>query len=167
MSDPMTIAATGLASFNHVTNLVKLMLNTRDGARDLSQWNNLQAEIASIQTGYLALTQQNMTLLAEKDDLKKEIARFETWETERERYELKEVAPEVFAFVIKESAKGTEPIHWLCCHCYNQGKKEILCLSNPSHYEKTYACHGCNKEISFKNPNYQEPYIAHTPDYED
>ena len=161
MSDPMTIAATGLASFNHVTNLVKLMLNTRDGARDLAQWNNLQSEIASIQTGYLALTQQNMTLLAEKDDLKKEITRFETWETERERYELKEVAPEVFAFVIKESSKGTEPVHWLCCHCYHQNKKEILCLSTPSYATKKYVCHGCKEEISFPNPNYKPQRIEH------
>jgi hypothetical protein len=28
MSDPMTIATTALASFNHVTNLVKTILNT-------------------------------------------------------------------------------------------------------------------------------------------
>lgn len=54
MTDPMTIATTTLASFDHIANLFKTLLRTRDNLANLEQYNTLQSEIASIQTGYLA-----------------------------------------------------------------------------------------------------------------
>jgi hypothetical protein len=43
-----------------------------------------------------------------------QIARFEAWEAEKQRYVLEDVGPGVFAYVYKESASGSEPMHWLC-----------------------------------------------------
>ena len=149
----MTIASTELSSFSHVNNLIKAIFELKIDSSTIDKVVSIQTEMASVQVGYLALIQQNSSLVTEKDDLKKEISNLKDWNKEKERYELKDVDPEVFAYVIKDSAKGTEPVHWLCCHCYNQGKKEIVILFHNSNYHKTYICHGCSQKISVENPN--------------
>lgn len=154
MTDPMTIATTTLASFDHIANLFKTLLRTRDNLANLEQYNTLQSEIASIQTGYLALTQQNLSLLTEVNDLKKEVARLEAWDTERDRYELKDVGNAdigcgVFVYALKESAQRAEPAHWLCTNCYTQGRKSILQLRDLTmNASRIHNCPLCKNEIT-------------------
>jgi len=153
MSDPMTIVSSALASFNHANNLIKAIFELKVDSATIDKVTAIQSELASVQNGYLALIQQNTSLVTEKDDLKKQIAELETWETERQRYELQNVAPEVCAYVIKESARGSEPLHWLCCKCYNESKKGIFNLFSEYASGKTYRCTICNSDLHVPNQN--------------
>lgn len=154
MLDPITLASSTLTSFSHANNLIKAIIDARDNLNNLEQWNALQSEIATIQTGYIALTQQNLSLLTEVNDLKKELARIEAWNTEKDRYELKDVGDchagcGVFVYTLKESAaQRAEPTHWLCANCYNQGKKSILQLRNfTTNSSRIHNCPLCKTEI--------------------
>lgn len=151
MPDPMTITTAALASFNHANNLIKSILGVRDGLVNLEQINALQSEIASINTGYLALMQQNFSLLAEIETLKKEIARFKAWDCESIRYKLIEIEYGLIAYALKESEANGEPPHWLCTNCYSKRQKAIYNrIGVPTDRQYIYTCPNCNASIKFE-----------------
>lgn len=140
MADPIILASAGLASFSHLNTLVKSFFETRDRTINLEQVNALQSEIASIYAGYLALQQQCLSLIAEKDNLKKEIARFETWEEQKKRYKLyRPWKMSSIVYALEESQSNGEPPHWICADCYEDGKRRILqCRHGKSGYEEFF-----------------------------
>lgn len=159
MSDPITLAAAGLASFSHINNIVKTFFEARDRAINLEQVNALQSEIASIYAGYLALQQQAFALAAEKDNLKKEIASFETWNNEAERYKLVRVRDSVFAYALKESHANGEPPHWLCANCYNKRIKGFVTKYQKHIKSRECNCSNCNFSMfTGSEPKYAEYY---------
>ncbi|MFZ3324848.1 MAG: hypothetical protein WA231_02685, partial [Methylocella sp.] len=54
------------------------------------------------------------------------MAELETWDADKQRYELKSLAAGVFAYRLKEAMAGGEEIHHLCAACYHRGKKSLL-----------------------------------------
>lgn len=73
-----------------------------------------------------AVQEERASLVQKVSDLEKEVACLETWETEKERYELKKPRNGAFAKVLKiESANGKPP-HALCTTCYDRRNKTIL-----------------------------------------
>ena len=57
----------------------------------------------------------------------KAIAGFETWDAEKQRYELKPIGTQgVFAYSLKPEHENGEPPHWICPDCYQDRKKSIL-----------------------------------------
>jgi hypothetical protein len=58
--------------------------------------------------------------------LETELADLKAWGAEKLRYEMKEVCLGATAYVLKADARGSEPIHWLCARCYQDGKKSLL-----------------------------------------
>jgi regulator of replication initiation timing len=127
MTDPVSATAAVLTSFAHANNLLKAGLAVRDSVVNLEQVNELLAEINSIQAGYFSLLQQNTSMLAEVDNLKKEIASFKTWDTQKQRYQLTpfESGPGI-VYALKESMSNSEPPHYICTRCYEEGKRMIL-----------------------------------------
>ncbi|KRA00268.1 hypothetical protein ASD64_01460 [Mesorhizobium sp. Root157] len=65
-------------------------------------------------------------LISKVADLEKELVRFETWEAEKQRYDLHEIKKGRFTRRLKESVEGSEPPHHICAQCYNRGVKSIL-----------------------------------------
>jgi hypothetical protein len=47
-------------------------------------------------------------------------------QTEKARYQLREVNTGVFAYVPKQGMEQGEPFHMLCANCYERGEKSIL-----------------------------------------
>src|SRR5579864_1037972 len=60
------------------------------------------------------------------DDLEKEVAGFENWETEKQRYQLTDFGGNSFAYSLKPQAANGEPSHRICPNCYERGQKAIL-----------------------------------------
>src|SRR5262249_40930367 len=55
-----------------------------------------------------------------------EIAGMKAWDTEKQKYELKEVSPHAFAYVKRPGVETTEPVHWLCATCFEHSRRSIL-----------------------------------------
>ena len=58
--------------------------------------------------------------------LKAHVAEMEAWAVQKERYQLKELAPGVFVYALKPGMEGGEPPHQICQTCYQRGKRAIL-----------------------------------------
>ena len=116
ITDPLNAAsdlAQGLMSLRDITKLGGVVVQ-------------LNAQIIAAQRGALT-AQQNETEMAEKiGELKKEIVGFETWNEEKQRYEFKNAVGNALVYMLKKDARGTEPPHWVCAHCYGNRQAEVL-----------------------------------------
>jgi hypothetical protein len=79
-----------------------------------------------LQEQILSAQQEQAALLERVRELEKQMADLETWETEKQRYELKTVYPGGLARVMKSGMENGEPPHWLCANCYENRKKSYL-----------------------------------------
>ena len=85
-------------------------------------------------------------------ELEEKVAGFETWNAEKQRYELKPFG-HGFAYMLKPEMQGSEPQHQLCPNCYSRGKKSFL-AKVPSNQARvalgmgnTFMCPECKTEI--------------------
>jgi transposase-like protein len=76
---------------------------------------------------------------------------FRDWETEKQRYELKPVGTGVVACMLKPSARGQEPPHWLCPNCFEDGKKSYFQFSTHAGWGSVYRCKGCDGHMITPN----------------
>ena len=84
-------------------------------------------------------------------NLEKEIANFEKWQAESEKYELKEIYPGNFAYSFKTNVDGrSEPPHLICTTCFENRKKSIMQKSSAVHM----TCPVCKTMIQFKESSY-------------
>ena len=134
----------GLGAFKTMMDMAKALKDINDAAVR----NGAVIELKEI----LAAQTAQATLVQRVSELEKEAASFETWEAEKQRYELKKFGTG-FAYVLKTEAQGTEPTHQICANCYARGKKTFL-ASVPTNQARmtlgfgtVYRCPECRTEI--------------------
>src|SRR6266404_2284054 len=116
-------AIAGLAaSLRSVVEITKAMKDVHDANVIQTKVFELTREIMSAQACALAAQAAQFDLLQRERDLEAEIVKLKAWDAEKQRYELKELAPGAIAYVLKEDMRNGEPIHWLCAHCYQNSK---------------------------------------------
>jgi hypothetical protein len=118
--------ATAVSSVKTISDLTSLILKSKitDAVRENSI--ELQSAVIALQTAIVGIQAQNQELLNENNRLKQQLIDLKKWETDAAEYELKEVAPGVFAYAFKSTPKSTSPPHWLCANCYEKKEKSIL-----------------------------------------
>lgn len=108
----------------------------------------LQEVILTLQNDMSLIIAEKFAMIEEIDSLKKEITAIKAWESEKHKYELKSIVTGIFAYVIKESMKGAEPIHQICAKCYENGHKSILQSENRNPGRcHVLICNQCNSEL--------------------
>jgi len=108
---------------------------------------DLQEHILAAQGKALEAENEQLNLLRKVADLERELERMRLWDEDKARYELRQVAPDVFVRAVREDKRDGEPEHWLCCNCFDKGEKSILQLNYSSDSRKVYVCHRCDKKI--------------------
>ena len=129
----------GLSGFKTAFDLAK-------GLKDMDDAVRRNAAVLELQEKILTAQQAQFALIEHVAELEKKQASFEQWTAEKEKYELQEIYPKTFAYVIKESARGTEPSHLICAACYQRRKKSILQKSSAVHL----TCPECKTQVEFK-----------------
>ena len=77
-------------------------------------------------------------------ELEKQVADFETWNADKQKYELKKVASTgALAYMLKPEARGGEPPHWVCTHCYENRKRSILQFLTDAARDQIFKCPSC------------------------
>jgi hypothetical protein len=138
-------AIAGLSAFKTMFDMAKALQGIHDAtARDRAVIE-LQKEILAAQAAQTALLQR-------VGELEKQVAGFETWEAEKQRYELQKFG-NGFAFVLKTGAQPSEPPHEICANCYARGKKSYL-AKVPTNTARqhlgmgiVYRCPECRSEV--------------------
>ncbi len=110
----------GIGAFNGLLNAAKALRDMDNAMARNSAVIELQGQILSAQEDYSAL-------LAKVRELETKLVQFENWETEKQRYELKEHGErKVLAYALKEGVQPSEQPHSICPDCYQQRKRSIL-----------------------------------------
>jgi hypothetical protein len=110
----------------------------------------LNAEIIAAQRGALTAQQNEATMAEEIRGLKAKIVGLETWETEKQRYELQQRPPGAFVYALKSGMTNGEPSHDLCQTCYQRGKKSILQGTPETNMRyRVHLCPECKTTLAF------------------
>src|ERR1700733_13027016 len=118
--------ASALSALNAAKDIAQAMITLRDTAAFQGKLIEFQSKIIDANNAALVAQEERVATLERIRDLEKLVADLEAWEAEKKRYQMEEVWSGATAYVLKEEAKGTEPIHWLCANCYNSRKKSVL-----------------------------------------
>ena len=120
-------AISGLAaSLTAAADITKGIVGLRDATMVQDKVIELQGVILSAQSNALTAQSEQFSLLERIRALEEKVTGFEAWDTEKQKYELKQVHTGAFAFVLKPEASSGEPPHWLCTTCYENNRKSIL-----------------------------------------
>jgi hypothetical protein len=123
----LTSISTALSSLVAAKDIAQSMVGLRDAAAFQEKRFELQSKIMDAQSSVFLVNEERTTLIKRVSDLEEQIAGFETWETEKQRYEFKQVCPMGgFAYVLKTGVENSETTHCLCADCYERSKKRFL-----------------------------------------
>lgn len=129
--------------------IFKSLLDTAKGLKDINDTAIRNAVAIELQEMILTAREQQAAALERVSTLEKEVARFEAWETEKQRYELQEVPGhnKILAYALKPEAQGTEPAHWVCATCFKDRKASILQRESRSPgMDEVLVCHECGSD---------------------
>ena len=143
--DALTAA---LTSLNMAADLASRILKLKTSVDIQAKVIELNRTILTAQHEALQAQQTHMMLLTEIGELEAKIARSETWDAEKQRYELKALSSSTFAYMLKPPMRGTEPPHWVCPNCYENHKKSIFQMAGALRLARQiFRCSACNAEI--------------------
>jgi hypothetical protein len=141
------------SSLNAAVNITKAMKDLNDWSVFQSKVIELQSAILEAQSGVFEANTERSALIEQIGQLKKEMADLKTWETEKNRYELKDISGGALAYALKPEAHGTEPPHYICANCYEHDKKSLLQIKAKNTASMAlgiptqYRCPECRSEI--------------------
>ena len=133
----------GLSAFNSMFSIAKSIKDMNDAAVRNAAVADLWEQIFTAQTRYSSAVER-------VNELEAKLASFETWEAEKQRYQMKDFGGGTIAFELKpEEARG-EPAHRICPNCYEKRHRSILQPhGRNSHKQELFRCGSCSAEYAF------------------
>ena len=140
--DDISAFAGLITSLRSAVEITKAIMGIGDTNTLQTKMLDLTKEIMSAQSCALATQSAQLELSQSKRELEGELAKLKAWNMEKYRYELQNVGSGAVAYVLKQSMRGSEPIHWICANCFQIGKKRFL---NESHSDLHFVYHKCQE----------------------
>jgi len=111
----------GLSAFKSILDVAK-------GLKDLNDDAARNTALTELTEKILSAKQSQMALIERVSDLEKELEGYETWEREKQRYELKPAGPytQTLAYSLIESEQDGEHPHQICANCFEDRQRSIL-----------------------------------------
>jgi hypothetical protein len=132
---------------------LKTAFDLAKGLKDIDDAARRNAAVIELQEKILSAQQSQSALVERVHDLEKEVAGFEQWETEKQRYTLTDFGANSFAYALKPEAANGQPSHRICPNCYEKRQKAILQYKFVSAARREmWKCSGCDKEFQFGHP---------------
>ena len=127
----------------------KTLFDMAKGLKDINDTTVRNRAVVELLEKIITAREQQATALERIGDLEKEVASFETWEREKQRYELKNFGGNTFAYALKASEADGEPPHCICANCYQQDKKSILQSHGSDAFSREmFDCPSCKTRFS-------------------
>jgi hypothetical protein len=145
---PAAEISAAITSFRASLDIVKAMIGLRDAELMRSKSIDLQSAILEALDKAIEAREAQTAQFDRIRALEAEVVSLKAWDGEKERYELKPIGNGAVAYMLKRQARGSEPPHWLCPTCFNNGKKSMLqpLLGNSQ-------CATCNSKVSAGRDN--------------
>lgn len=141
------MAASSFASFKSAFSILNSMLEFKAAAEFKDKIIELQGIIGAAQADTFAAQERQAALLEEVNKLKSQVAKLRAWDSEKKKYELKELHTGNFAYALKKSEKKGGPVHYLCPACYEGGKKSILQENDMGSHGTVLQCFECKTYV--------------------
>jgi hypothetical protein len=127
---------------------LKSAFDIAKGLKDIDNAARINAAVIELQEKILSAQSAQTDLVEIVGALKSRVVELEAWDTDKQRYELKEIQTGVTAYALKEGMEGTEPTHYLCPNCYTNNKKKILQREvRAPGMVQMLICHHCGLEL--------------------
>jgi hypothetical protein len=126
---------------------IKTAFDIAKGLKDIDDAARRNAAVIELQEKILTAQQAQAVLVETVGSLEKEVAQLKAWEADKQRYELKALAPGLVAFALKPTMSNGEPMHYICANCCAAGKKSYLQQHISGPYYDQFKCRGCGDEI--------------------
>jgi hypothetical protein len=149
-----------ISSLNAAIQVTKALIGVRDAAMIDAKVIELRDHLIEAQNSIMQSQAEQATLIKRVHDLEEEIARVRAWEEEKQRYQLIQAWSGCFVYALKEASKGTEPPHWICAHCYEDGRREILqIMQNPDRRAfMMVKCSHCSFRVEMREGSVRPAY---------
>jgi hypothetical protein len=154
------IAATGLRSAFEIT---KTLLDLKSLAEVQAKVIPLQQTILDAQSAAFSAQTELSNALEEARKAHEELARMKAWLAQRERYKMISPWQGAIVYALRAAAKESDPPHWICSNCYENGRRSILngAKTKSDDWYK-YICPVCKSEV---RSEYRGPSsIEYAPD---
>lgn len=125
----------------------KGMLDLAKSLKDMNDATVRNTAVIELQGQILAAQEQQAALAEKVRTLEKEMARFETWEAESQKYELKQIGHGAFAHILKPDARGTQPPHWVCTPCFGNHQISVVQFGRTSGGRFEWFCPSCKTQV--------------------
>jgi len=127
---------------------VKAAFDIAKGLKDIHDATLRNAAVIELQEKILTAQQEKAALIQHISDLEKQMADFEAWNAEKERYELKTIGSSAFAYMLKPATRSGEPPHFVCTNCYGRRGISIIQHGSPRPDARAgFYCPSCHNEI--------------------
>lgn len=137
-------AVTGIRAALDIT---KAMIGLRDAEAFRAKSIELQAVVLDAFDKAIEAREAHSAQADRIRALETEVANLKGWDAERQKYELKRVAWNNVAYMLKKDERGTEPPHWLCPNCFAKDEKTFLVGAGEQKGRSwVYKCFRCKAE---------------------
>lgn len=134
-------AMMGISAFKAAMDITK-------GLKDIDDRTRLNEAVIELQEKILGAQAAQALLIQQVSELEKEVAGLKAWDTDKQRYELKDLGRGFFAFIPKQGVENGEPPHAICANCYQKGFKSFLQSSgHPMIHDRSWDCPACKTKI--------------------
>jgi Zn finger protein HypA/HybF involved in hydrogenase expression len=132
-------------------NIAKAMKDVQDATLIQGKVFELQRAIIDTQQSVFSANEERAALIEKISSLEIEISRLNDWNIEKAKYEFTKVnSIGVYAYSRKSLPDDTEPHHFICANCYQQGQKSVLQASHRTAMAKRiHICPRCKTELTF------------------
>jgi hypothetical protein len=126
----------------------KAALDITKGLKDIDDRTRRNEAVIELQEKILGAQAVQAVLVQEVSQLEKEVASLKAWDTDKQRYELKDLGRGFFTFIPKHGMENGEPPHAICANCYQMGFKSFLQNSgHPTIHDRSWDCPACKTKI--------------------
>ena len=122
----MSLVKSTVSNLKLAYDITKSVLELKPISEIQAKVVELQNIILSAQTSAFEANAHQTAMIEEIRHLKEEITRIKAWEEEKQRYKLVSPWPGTVLYALKEKCSASEPPHWVCAKCYEDGRKSIL-----------------------------------------
>jgi hypothetical protein len=135
-----------VGSLKTATDIVSTFAKLKAAAEVQDKVIELQGVILAAHSSTLNAQHEQFAMLERVRTLEAQVAKFETWEAEKQRYELTELPPGVFVYSLKPAMANGEQLHHLCEHCFQESKKSVLHKTEPVNGRYHLKCSRCGTD---------------------
>ena len=160
--------AAAATSIRTIADIIKTLSKMKSIPEVQTAIIELRNEIISAQSNALVAQSEQATMIQKISDFEKEITNIKAWEKEKQRYQLVSPWNGCVVYALKEQCKKTEPPHWICTKCYEDGRKSILNQHRKHSAFIEFICPVCKTMIQPLNRHSQgfpvdfaETYLEH------